>query len=99
MEMLNTKLENQRKDIEKITRQYDTLNSAYENSNVNLTSNYYKYIMYTLVAIFLILLFLRYKASSNGEQTGGSHSHKTNLFMYLLLGFIIVLNTIIKINK
>ena len=34
-------LEQERGDIEKMVREYETLNAAYENGNINVTSNYY----------------------------------------------------------
>lgn len=88
-------LEQERSQIAEIIRQYETLNSAYENGSINLTSNYYNYIMYLIVAIFLIILFLRYTSTS--EQIGGGMRFgKFTPYIFLILAFIIVVNAILK---
>jgi len=89
-------LEQERREIEVMIREYETLNSAYENGNINLTSNYYRYIMYVLIVIFLIFLLLRFGLTS--EQRGGGNNKFSQFspFIFGLLGFIIVLNAILK---
>ena len=87
-------LEEERKQIEEIIRQYETLNSAYENGNINATSNYYSYIMYVLIAIFLGFLLLKFNLTS--EQRGGGNFSKISPFIFVLLGIIIVINAILK---
>ena len=90
-------LEEERSQIEEIIRQYETLNSAYENGNINVTSNYYSFVMYTLIAIFLIFFLLKF--SLTGEQTGGGdkkHFSKSRLLIFVLLGFIIIFHANIK---
>lgn len=87
-------LEEERKQIEEIIRQYETLNSAYENGNINATSNYYSYIMYLLITIFLVFLLLKFNLTS--EQRGGGNFSKISPFIFVLLGIIIVINAILK---
>jgi NADH:ubiquinone oxidoreductase subunit 3 (subunit A) len=87
-------LEEERKQIEAIIREYETLNSAYENGTINITSNYYSYIMYLLIAVFL--LFLLFKLNLTSEQTGGGKYSKITPFIFLVLGFIIIINAILK---
>lgn len=55
--------------IEKMINQYKTLNSAYENGSINLTSNYYKYILFLLIAVMLIYYIFKY--SIPNQQFGG----------------------------
>ncbi len=87
-------LEEERTQIAEIIRQYETLNSAYENGSINATSNYYNYIMYLLIAIFLVMLLLRYTTS---EQVGGSWNFgKFTPFIFVVLGLIIIVNAILK---
>jgi hypothetical protein len=86
-------LEQERGEIEEIVRQYETLNSAYENGNINVTSNYYLYIIYLLVAIFLVFLFLRTNVSSN--QTGGGHM-KVSPLLLIFLAAVIIVNAYLK---
>jgi len=90
-------LEQERLEIETILREYETLNSAYENGNINVTSNYYSYIIYLLIAIFLV--FLLFKFSLTSQQRGGGFTNNFSNSSYLIIGlsiFIIILNAYIK---
>lgn len=86
-------LEQERGDIEKMVREYETLNAAYENGNINVTSNYYLYITYLLIAIFLVFLMLRVSVSSN--QVGGGHT-KVSPLLLIFLAVVIVFNSYLK---
>ena len=87
-------LEKERGQINNMVRQYETLNAALENGGINATSNYYRYIVYLIVAIFLIFLVIKYSGSPE-QVGGGSHLKFTGklLFMYILLGLIIIFNS------
>ena len=90
-------LEAERMEIAEIIRQYETLNSAYENGNVNATSNYYTYIVYLLLSIFLVSLLLRFTLTS--EQRGGGAFINFSTSTWLIIGlsiFIIILNAYLK---
>lgn len=89
-------LEEERTQIEEIIRQYETLNSAYENGNINVTTNYYSYIMYVLIAIFLIMLLLKFSLTSEQKGGGKQNFSKPSLLIFVLLGFIIIFNANIK---
>jgi NADH:ubiquinone oxidoreductase subunit 3 (subunit A) len=65
-------LSDERTQIEKMIREYETLNRAIENGNIIVTSNYYSYIALFLIAILLILLFLKF--SFTGSQSGGGNN-------------------------
>ncbi len=86
-------LQQERGDIDEMIRQYETLNAAYENGNANVTSNYYSYIVYLLIAIFLVLLLLKTNVSSN--QVGGGHI-KVSPLLLLFLAVVIVFNAYLK---
>ena len=87
-------LEQERMQIAEMIRQYETLNTAYENGSINVNSNYYNYIIYLFIVIFLVYLLFKYSFTS--QQIGGGT--KTSPFIFLLLGFIIIVNAIFKIN-
>lgn len=53
-------LSQERLDIDKMVREFERLNSAYENGNIIVNSNYYFYIILMFVAISLILLFIKF---------------------------------------
>lgn len=90
-------LQEERIELDNMIKQYETLNSAIQNGNINATTNYYNYLLLIVVAIFLI--FLLFKYSTNSEQHGGGSHLKMSgslLLMFCLLGSIIIFNSIIK---
>lgn len=87
-------LEEEREQIAEIIREYETLNSAYENETINLTSNYYTYIVYLLIVIFLAFLLFKFTVTS--EQKGGGEFSKISPFIFVFLGFIIIFNSMLK---
>ncbi len=89
-------LEEERREIEEMIRQYETLNTAYENGNLNISSNYYSYIIYLLIAIFLIFLFLRVSMSNNNQFGGGNRHMKVSPFLLVFLSVVIIFNAYLK---
>ena len=90
-------LEEERIQIAEMVREFQTIDAAYENGNINLTSNYYSYIILLIVAIILIIILLKFSTSS--EQRGGGNNlnfNSNSIFIFCLLGFIIIFNSIIK---
>ena len=67
-------LTQERENIGKMVREYETLNSAQENGDINTTMNYYNYIILVFIVLLLIFLLLRFSIPS--EQSGGSGLHK-----------------------
>ncbi len=90
-------LESERMEIAEIIRQYETLNSAYENGNINVASNYYTYIVYLLISIFLVFLLLKFSLTS--EQRGGGSFIEFSNYSWFIIGlsiFIIIANAYLK---
>ena len=91
-------LSDERIQIEKMIREYETLNRALDNGNIIVTSNYYSYIALLFVAILLIFLFLKF--SFTGSQTGGRNNfdylHNVYKFMPLFLALFAILYFIKK---
>ena len=87
-------LEQERTEIEEMIRQYETLNTAYENGNINVTSNYYSYIIYLLIAIFLVFLLLRVNVTNN--QSGGGGHIKVSPLLLIFLAAVIIFNAYLK---
>lgn len=90
-------LVSERIEIEEIVREYETLNAAYENGNINVTSNYYNYIVYLFISIFLVLLLLRFTLT--GQQIGGGASKYFSASSWLIILisiFVIILNAYLK---
>ena len=91
-------LTQERIEIDEMVRQFETLNDAYNDGNINVTSNYYSYIVLVFIAIFLIFVLINFSIS--GQQIGGGNNLKfvTNHFlMFGLLGAIIIFTS--SINK
>jgi NADH:ubiquinone oxidoreductase subunit 3 (subunit A) len=65
-------LSKERLDIDKMVKQYKTLNAAYENGNINVTSNYYFYIVLLFVSIFLIGLFMKFSLQVSDNNSNVS---------------------------
>jgi len=82
-------LTQERGDIQQIINEYETLNSAYDNVNINLTANYYSYVIYVLITIFLVFLFLRF--STSNEQLGGSSVKFGRYTPFILVSLIIII--------
>jgi hypothetical protein len=86
-------LQEERKQIEQIIREYETLNSVQENGVINLTSNYYLYLI--LLVKVVVLIFLLIKFSSPNQQRGGGHNTFSPLIFWIL-AFIILFNSVYK---
>jgi len=76
-----------------MVREYETLNSALENGSINATSNYYNFIMYFLIAVFLV--FILFKINLTGEQRGGG-TGKSPILLFVFLMIIIIFNAYLK---
>jgi hypothetical protein len=74
-------LTNERLHIDRMVREFETLNEAENNGQVNVTSNYYRYIILLIVSILLIFLLIKF--SITGEQRGGgSNFKKEAIFLF-----------------
>ena len=67
--------------IEVMIREFETLNEAQQNSDINATMSYYNYIVLLFVAIFLVVLLLRFSVPS--DQVGGGRNVASNFFKNL----------------
>ena len=74
-----------RSEIKKMSREFQTLNAAYNDKTIILNANYSNYIVLLFVGIFLILLLMRYGIS--GPQSGGGVGGKVkqNITIYMIL--------------
>ena len=64
-----------------MVREFETLNEAQQNSDINVTMNYYNYIVLLFVAIFLVCLLLRFSVPS--EQVGGGDRGGNSKYQWL----------------
>jgi hypothetical protein len=89
-------LTKERFEIEEIIRQFETLNSAYNEQSINVTSNYYNYLIYLVIVIFLFFLLCKYNLTE--KQIGGSNINfsKSSILIIIIACFVIILNAVIK---
>ena len=85
-----------RLSIKNEINQDNTLNAAYEDGAIYVTSKYYSYIALTFTAILLILLFLKF--STSGQQSGGGNNCLNTSWLLILLiigifGYIFYIST------
>uniref|UniRef100_A0A6C0ARX0 Uncharacterized protein n=1 Tax=viral metagenome TaxID=1070528 RepID=A0A6C0ARX0_9ZZZZ len=83
----NLKKNNQ--EIYSLSRQFQTLNSAYRDQSQLVTTNYYNYIVLFFVALLLLFLFLRFSEKQSGGGNG-IHLDKNIIFYFVFVIFIFV---------
>jgi hypothetical protein len=80
-------LEQERDEINRMVRQFQNLDGAMENGEINVTMYYYNYVILTFIVIILIMLLIKYSFAGATQRGGG------NRFMneaMLLLGIMVV---------
>ena len=80
-------LEQERDDINEMVRQFQTLDGAMDNGEINVTMYYYNYVILTFIVVILIMLLLKYSFVGLTQRGGG------NRFMneaMILLGIMVV---------
>lgn len=90
-------LSQERYHIDEMVRQFQTIDAAYNDGKLVVTSNYYNYIVLLFIVVFLIFLFMRF--SLFGEQRGGGRGSNLShnyLFIFIILSVIILFNSFIK---
>ena len=90
-------LQDERIQIENIINQYETINSAYEDGKITVNTNYYSYILYLFIAVFLVILLFK-TTLSNSQIGGGEHHLKLTPLLFIFLCFVIIFNSYIKNN-
>lgn len=93
-------LTNQREEINRMIHSYETLDEAYLDGNINVTSQYSNYIVLLLVTILLALLLIKFSVS--GKQSGGGGNNFKNEALYLfgiMVIFLILSKFLNNINS
>jgi hypothetical protein len=87
----------ERKQIEKLEKEYVTLNAADKDTQLVVTEYYSKYIVLVFVTLLLVLLILKF-AITGGEQTGGGNNF-INESIFLLILMIVSIGLAPVINN
>jgi hypothetical protein len=80
----------ERIQIEQMMREFETLNSANENGQINVTSNYYKYIIFLFIALFLVFILIRY-SSDITQRGGGKYIYNKAIWLFMIIFIAIMI--------
>ena len=80
----STVLTQEREEIKKMVRQFQTLDSAQENGDLKVTMYYYNYIILLIIVVLLVLLFIKFSISSE-QIGGGKHCDISKMLPIILL--------------
>jgi ATP-dependent Zn protease len=82
-------LANERIEIEKMIRQFETLNTAQNEGDILVSSNYFIYISLTIITILLVFLLIKYNIPN--EQRGGGKLSLNNNGIITILGLFVII--------
>lgn len=88
-------LKNERYKIGQLISEYETINSAQESGQIDTSSNFYTYLFYLFIVIFLVLMLLKLSIPS-GVQMGGGSKSIINPLIFIFLALVIIGNAYIK---
>lgn len=95
-------LQDEEGKIQALVREYETLNSAYENGSISLTSRYYSYLVYVFILLLVVGVLIKVgadmtrNASSAGIQMGGGAKKGGWLALVGVMAGIVVINAVVK---
>jgi len=89
---------NERIQIEKLEKEYETLNTADKDTQIVVTEYYSKYIVLIFVTLLLVLLLLKF-AITGEEQVGGGGNNFMNESIFLLILMIVSIGLAPVINN
>jgi len=77
-------LSQERAEIERMIHEFETINSAQENGEINVTMYYYNYIVLLLITILLIFLLIKFSVTEQ-QRGGGSNFKSEAIFLFGLM--------------
>lgn len=93
-------LESERGEIAEMVREYERLNSTYDNGTIYVNSYYYSYLFYLIIAGILLGALFMTNVSSGGSSSmqygGGGKQHCPNYILFAFLICVVVGNSYIK---
>lgn len=75
----------QRKQIEKLEKEYATLNVADKDTQLVVTEYYSKYIVLVFVTLLLVLLLVKFASTGEGQVGGGNNFINESIFLLILM--------------
>jgi len=91
------KLMAEREEILGMLREYETLDSSEDQNQINITQNYYSYILLSILAIaMLFLLYTVYSQSAPANTSSVQYGGKLTMGTYYVIFFMILFITLIK---
>jgi hypothetical protein len=92
----NSTLTDEKLHIEKLAKEYATINAASKNTNLVVTQEHSKYIVLVFVTILLIMLLLKYSITGSEQVGGGSNFVNEAIFLLVLIIVSIGLEPVIN---
>jgi len=80
-----------RDKIQKMARENEFLNAATQESEITATMFYYNFIILLVVALFLIILLIKFSLTVNGQRGGSNSDRNYNGYLFLLSIMILFL--------
>jgi hypothetical protein len=87
---------NQRKQIEKLEKEYVTLDSANKDAQLVVTEYYSKYIVLVFITLLLVLLLVKFASTGEGQVGGGNNFMNESIFLLILMTVSIGLAPVIN---
>jgi len=94
----NNTLMDEKLHIEKISKEYATINSANKDTNLTVTQEHSKYIVLVFITILLVVLLLKYSITGS-EQVGGSGNKFINEAIFLLILIVVSIGLAPLVNN
>lgn len=76
-------LNKERAKIKQMINEYDSINSANENSSLTVNMYYYRYLI--LILIVGLLIFMLINFSSSGQRGGGNNFIKDSFYLFIVI--------------
>ena len=81
----NNTLTDEKLHIEKLSKEYATINAASKDTNLVVNQQYSKYIVLIFITILLVVLLLKYAITGSEQVGGGSNFVNEAIFLLILI--------------
>jgi CRISPR/Cas system CMR subunit Cmr6 (Cas7 group RAMP superfamily) len=82
--------------INGMIRQFQTLNESYKDGSLNVTSNYYKYIVLLFITLLLVIVLIKYSIIDS-QRGGGKVFYRESGFLFSIMVLFLLLSQIVNI--
>jgi len=86
-----TQLSIHRDKMKRIEKDNEFLNAATQETEIVATMYYYNFIVLLVIALFLVILLIKFSLTVNGQRGGGNSDRNYNGYLFLLSIMILFL--------